>query len=411
MDAVAIIGGGQAGIQAAASLRHEGYAGALTVIAAESGIPYQRPPLSKEFMKPGQEGNVLPLREPEFYADHGIDLLTGVRAEVIERTTHSVVLANAAKVPYDRLILATGTRNRQLTCPGSELPGIHGLRELSDAMTLQEELRTARNVVVIGAGFIGLEFATAALAFGVSVTVLEFAPRPMGRALTPVMSEWFAAELRSMGIDLRLNEGIREFTSGPDGRVAAAVSTTGDTYEADLVVAGIGVMPNVELAEASGLAVGNGIVVDETLRSSDPDIFAIGDCASFPSVHSGGMIRLESVQNATDQAKHVAKVLTMGARPYAELPWFYSHQGPLRLQMTGLPGADEDHVVLGDPGTRRFSVLGFRDGVLAAVESVNMPGHQNIGRRLLTTGPSVTLDQARAPGFDLRQALKAPVPA
>jgi 3-phenylpropionate/trans-cinnamate dioxygenase ferredoxin reductase component len=407
VSATVIIGGGQGGVQAATSLRHEGYAGSITVVAEERGVPYQRPPLSKEFMKPGHEGKAIALRDPQFYADQDITVVDGVRAESIDRGHRTVLLDDGTGLAYDHLVLATGARNRRLDCAGAGLPGIYGLRGVEDAQALQEELRTARNIVVVGAGFIGLEFATAALEFGGSVTVLEFAPRPMGRALTPVMSEWFAAELRAMGVDLHLNEGIQAFTAGPDGRVASAVSTTGNTYDADLVVVGIGVVPNVELADAAGLEVSNGVVVDASLRTSDPHVFAVGDCARFPSSHARAMSRLESVQNATDHAKHVARVITRGDGPYVELPWFYSHQGPLRLQMSGVLGSDQDYVVVGTPDHRKFSVLGFRDGELAAVESVNMPGHQNIARRLLTTGPTVTLEQARQPGFDLRQTLQA----
>ena len=306
---IVIIGGGQAGLQSADSLRTEGYAGEITIVADEPGLPYQRPPLSKDYLTPGKEALPLPLRGEAFFNDKDIKLLTGVAATGINRQARTVALADGTTLPYEQLILATGTRNRTLGCAGAELPGIHGLRTLADAEALHAALPTARNVVVIGAGFIGLEFAAAARAHGCNTTVLEFAPRPMGRALTPLMGDWFTGAHERLGIDLRLSEGIDRFEAGEHGRVAAAVSTTGASYPADLVVVGIGVLPNDSLALEAGLETENGILVDAQLRTSDPAILAVGDCANFPHPLAGGRIRLESVQNATDQARHAARTI------------------------------------------------------------------------------------------------------
>ncbi|XKH57813.1 FAD-dependent oxidoreductase [Citricoccus nitrophenolicus] len=415
---VVIIGGGQAGLQAAASLRSEGFTGEVTIVAEEPGLPYQRPPLSKDYLKArltdgadgaaGTSASPLPLRGEAFFADHAITLLTGRTAVAVDRESQTVSLADGTVLGYDSLVFATGARNRELPTPGIDLPGIHGLRTLEDAELLGAALDSARNVVVVGAGFIGLEFATAALARGCQVTVLEFAPRPMGRALTPLLGDWFAGAHRNLGIDVRLNEGIASFEAGDDGRVAFAVSTTGDRYPADLVVAGVGVQPNDQLAAEAGLETANGIVVDARLRTVDPNIYAIGDCAAFPCVHAGGSFRLESVQNATDHARHVAGVILGADAPYAELPWFWSTQGPFRLQMANIVRADDETVVVGDtdPAQPKFSVFCFRDGILAAVESVNMPSDHLSARKILAAGLEITREEALSAGFSLRAAYK-----
>lgn len=405
---VVIIGGGQAGLQVADTLRTEGYGGEIHVIAEESGLPYQRPPLSKDYLAPGQEPAPLPLRGASFFVDKNVTLHEGAQALAIDRAERKVKLTKGS-LDYDYLVFATGARNRMLSCPGASLCGIHGLKTLTDAEALHTALPTARNIVIIGAGFIGLEFAAAALAHGCGVTVLEFAPRPMGRALTPVMGEWFAAAHCSQGVDLRLGEGIDRFEPGADGRVGAAVSTTGASYPADLVLVGIGVQPNDTLASDAGLETSNGIVVDETLRTADPAVLAIGDCASFPSAHAQVRLRLESVQNATDQARHAARTVLGANHPYTELPWFWSTQGPYRLQMAGLARPDDDTLVLGDQAAAKFSVLCFRDGVLTAVESVNAPADHMAARKLLAAGTGITRDQAETEGFTLKAVASTPL--
>lgn len=400
---VVIIGGGQAGLQAADTLRTEGYDGKIDVIAEESGLPYQRPPLSKDYLAPGKEAAPLPLRGASFFADKNITLHEGVQALAVKRVERKVKLTEGS-LDYDHLVFATGARNRMLNCPGASLPGIHGLKTLTDAEGLHAALPTARNIVIIGAGFIGLEFAAAALAHGCNVTVLEFAPRPMGRALIPVMSDWFATTHRTQGVNLRLGEGIDRFEPGADGRVGTAISTTEDSYPADLVLVGIGVQPNDTLASEAGLETSNGIVVDETLRTADPAVLAIGDCASFPSAHAQARLRLESVQNATDQGRHAARTILGANSPYTELPWFWSTQGPYKLQMAGLSQPDDDMLILGDQTAAKFSVLCFRDGILAAVESVNMPSDHMAARKLLAAGTGLTRTQAETEGFTLKAA-------
>ncbi|MCG2620668.1 FAD-dependent oxidoreductase [Arthrobacter sp. I2-34] len=410
-DRIVITGNGQAGVQLADSLRAAGFTGDITLVGDEAAFPYQRPPLSKDYLAVRDGGAApapLPLRGEKFFADARLDCRTGVAVTGIDRNGHTVNLSDGSVLAYTKLVLATGAANREPAVPGAGLAGIHGLRTLADAEAVHRRLDTVRNAVVIGAGFIGLEFAAAARARGIAVTVLEYADRPMARALSRPTSEWFAAAHRQMGTALRLGEGIASFTGDGAGQVAAAVSTAGHTYPADLVLAGIGVTPRTELAEAAGLAVDNGIAVDASLQTSDPDIYALGDCASYPQAHAGARLRLESVQNATDQARHLAGTLTgtVPAGPYAELPWFWSTQGALKLQIAGLSAPGDQTVLRGDPRTGRFSVFCYRDGALAAVESVNQPADHMAARRLLAAGRTLTPGQAADPDFDLKAYAK-----
>lgn len=407
---IVIVGNGQAGIQLVDSLRAEGYTGAITIIGEEEHFPYQRPPLSKDYMGPDQQPQPLPLRAERFFSENDIDSRLGVQVAAINRYAHTVALADGSTIGYSKLVLATGAGNRELTVPGSGLDGIYGLRTLADAEAVHARLDRVRSVVVIGAGFIGLEFAAAARQRGLEVTVLEFADRPMGRALSPVMSRWFAQAHRDTGVNLRLGEGISSFVGTDGGHVEAAISTAGHIYPADMVLVGIGVIPRTELAEASGLHVENGITVDTNMRTDDPDIYALGDCANYPSHHARTRTRLESVQNATDQARHTAKSLINGhgnSGDYRELPWFWSTQGKLRLQIAGIAHPDDDTVLRGNPADGKFSVFCFRNSLLTAVESVNQPGDHIAARRLLAQPDSITPDQAADPNFDIKAHSKA----
>ena len=399
-----IIGAGQAGIQVADSLRSEGYTGAITVLNDEAVPPYQRPPLSKDYLGPDSPGTALPLRGPDFFATKDITLHAGA-ALSLDTAARSVALADGTVLHYTHLVLATGAANRPLPCPGATLEGVHALRTLNDAERLQRALPSARRVVVVGAGFIGLEFAAAARARGLAVTVLEYAARPMARALSATASDWFTDRHRADGIDLRLNEGMASIHS--DGPGLLVESTGGKRYPADLVLYGVGVVPRTELAEAAGLATDNGIVVDSALRTNAEDVLAVGDCASFPSAHTGSRIRLESVQNATDHGRHAARSIMGHRSDYAETPWFWSTQGTVRLQIAGISDPADQPVVLGDPDTGKFSIALLRDGVLTAVESVNSPGDHIAARKLV--GRGIALDPALLadPDFSLKALAKA----
>jgi len=379
---VVIVGAGQAGFQTALSLRQEGFSGKVVLIGDEPSLPYQRPPLSKAYLF-GKVGlDALRFRQEKFYGDHRIEVRHDLVA-AIDRTNRSVILGSGTSVPYDHLVLAVGAHNRALPVPGAELDGVLGLRTLADADALRARLKEAKNVVVVGAGFIGLEFAAVANTLGANVHVLELADRAMARAVTSEMSNLFADAHRSWGVHLEFRQGLSSI-EGSQGKVAAVKTTHGGRLPADLVVFGVGVLPNVQLAAEAGLDVENGIRVDAHLVTSDPAISAIGDCAQFPSLEAGGTVRLESVQNATDQARTVAARLAgKPARPYAAVPWFWTDQGDLKLQMVGLVQGCDETVVLGSAEAWSFSVLCFRHKQLIAVESVNRAADHVAARRLL----------------------------
>ncbi|TWF80388.1 3-phenylpropionate/trans-cinnamate dioxygenase ferredoxin reductase subunit [Pseudonocardia hierapolitana] len=409
-ERVVVIGAGHAGVQAADALRAGGHDGPITLVGGEPVLPYQRPPLSKEHLAPGGTPVPLPLRAERFFADRRIDLRTGVTATALDRTSRTVLLDDGAALPYDVLVLATGAANRVPAVPGADLAGIHALRTLGDAQALRAGLSRARSVLVVGAGFVGLEVAAAARAHGPAVTVLEAADRPLARALSREAAGHVAEVHRRAGTDLRLGEAVAAFT-GRRGRVTGAVSSAGTEYRADLVLVGTGVAPRTALAAAAGLPVVDGIVVDECLRTPDPAIYAVGDCASHPSVHTGTRIRLESVQNATDQGRHVAAAILGGARPYTGVPWFWSHQGALKLQIAGVRLPGDENVLCGDPATGRFSVCRFRDGRLVVVESLNRPADHMAARRLLAAGRSPEPGRLRDPAFCLKEFAREPAVA
>ena len=317
--AVVVIGAGHAGVQVAASLREEGYEGALTLLSAETHLPYQRPPLSKAYLKGAMEAEGLPLRAAQFYGEKNIDLRLGEQAARIDRGARCVELASGGVVDYGHLVLATGARARPLDIPGIDLQGVLGLRDLDDARSLRERLAAAERIVVIGAGFIGLEIAATAASLGRDVTVIEVSPRPLGRAVSPATSAFFLRAHEEFGAKFRLGVGVKAL-HGRAGAVDAVELSDGERLPADLAIVGIGVLPEDRLARAAGLACENGVIVDRHLETSDPHISAIGDCAIFPSHHLGFSVRLESVQNAVDQAKTIARRIVGKPEPYAALP-------------------------------------------------------------------------------------------
>jgi 3-phenylpropionate/trans-cinnamate dioxygenase ferredoxin reductase subunit len=398
-DTAVIVGAGHCASELSTNLRENGWKGRIVLIGDELQLPYQRPPLSKDFMSEEDSASPLPLRAESFFSERAIDFHRGVQITSVDPAGQTIAASDGTTFSYSNLVFATGARNRELAVPGSELDGIRYLRTLDDAKALQAELGSAKHVVVIGAGFIGLEFAAAARKRGLDVTVLEFGPRPMGRVLSRFMSGYFAAVHTDNGIQLKLSEGIASLT-GTEGKISGAVSTSGTKYPADLVVVGIGVLPNSELAEQACLEIDNGIVVDACLRTSDPRIFALGDCSSYPSAHTGTQIRLESVQNATDQARSLAKTLTGKPTPYDNLPWFWSQQGTVKLQIAGIIHSDDEAIVRGEPATGKFSVYCFRDGRLTGVESVNSPSEHMAARKVLEQQLPLTPELVMDPDFD-----------
>ncbi|WP_232627864.1 NAD(P)/FAD-dependent oxidoreductase [Methylobacterium sp. Leaf118] len=404
MSGLVVIGAGQAGFQAAASLREAGYSAPITLIGDEAALPYQRPPLSKAYLAGKTDARGLLLRPESFFAEHRIAHRRGVSAVAIDRAAGRVAVSEGEGIAYDHLLLATGTRNRALPVPGADRAGVHQLRSLEDADRLKAAIEDARRIVVVGAGFIGLEFAAVCAGRGLSVTVIEAAGRVMARAVSPETSEAFRAIHAEAGVTLLFGAGVSAI-EGPEGRVAAVTLADGTSLPADLVLVGIGVVPNHELAEAAGLAVRDGIAVDAFLATSDPAISAIGDCVRFPTRFAHGLpggdrVRIESVQNAVDQGRCLAARLTGRPAAYDAVPWFWSDQGPHKLQIAGLAGPGDASVVRRTgPG---FSVFRFRNGRLSAVESVDRPADHMAARRLIAASRPLTPEQAADPGFDLK---------
>ena len=402
LQRVVIAGAGQAGFQTAASLRQDGFDGRIVMVGDEPGLPYQRPPLSKAYLMGKTSAEALTFRPEKFFADNSIELIAQTRVTAIDRTNRRVAPSSGSAVEYDHLVLALGAHNRTLPIPGADLDGLFGLRTLADADAIGAMLADAHEVVVAGAGFIGLEFAAVASALGKSVHVLELADRTMARAISPGMSQLFAEAHASWGVRIDFGQGLAR-VEGERGRVCGIETTDGRKGPADIVVFGIGVLPNVAIAAEAGLDIDNGIKVDAELLTSDPTISAIGDCASFPSPFAEGHIRLESVQNAADQGRAVAARLMGKSAPYAAVPWFWSDQRDLKLQIAGLSMGADRTVLTGDAAEQRMSVLCFRRDKLIAVESVNRGSDHVAARKLFARGtPALTPAEASSPGFDLK---------
>ena len=408
-DGVVIVGAGQAGFQVAASLRMEGYEGPVALIGDEPKLPYQRPPLSKGFMAGKQDIESTALRPLAFYQSHRIDLVTGARVTGIDRVGRSVSLASdvgpGRNLQYDALVFAVGARNRMLPVKGAELDGVCYLRTDAEAVDMRQRMEHARDIVVIGGGFIGLELAAAARALGKSVRVIEVQPRLMPRVVSPVLSDFYRDLHSSQGVRISLGVAVSEI-AGHQGKVSEVVLSDGSVCPADLALVGIGVVPNIELARDAGLSVSNGIVVDQRLRTEDESIYAIGDCAEHPNPFanplSGGRVRIESVQNAVDQAKCIAAAIVGRSENYRAVPWFWTDQFDIKLQMAGLSGGYGQVIARGEPESRKFSLFYFRDGRLAAVDSVNRPGDHLAGRKLIGAGTQITPEQAADPSVDLK---------
>jgi len=408
---IVVAGAGQAGFQLAASLREGGFRAPITLVGDETALPYQRPPLSKAYLAGKTDAEGLFLRQPGFFAEHAITHRPGIRALAIDRAERRLQLSDGQSLAYDHLVLATGARNRPLPVPGADFPNVRQLRGLADADALRMALGEAKVILVIGAGFIGLEFAAVAAARGLAVTVVEAADRPMARAVSPEIGQFFRTAHEAMGVRFAFGAGVTAI-AGQGGRATGIVLADGRELPADFILIGIGVLPNRELAAEAGLPAEDGVRVDAFLATPDPAISAIGDCVRFPSPFAHGLtpdgtVRIESVQNAIDQGRCLAARLNGKPAAYGALPWFWSDQGPHKLQIAGLSGPGDTSVVRGSGSA--FSVFRFRDDALRAVESVDRAGDHMIARRLLAAGTPLTLEQAADPGFDLKAlAMKRP---
>jgi len=400
---VLIVGAGHGGFQVALSLRQLGFKERICLINDEAHLPYQRPPLSKAYLKGSGGPETLMFRPEKFYADQRIELI-GDRAVAIDRAARKLKLASGGALDYGHLVLATGARNRLIDIPNANLANVRYLRILDDSEDLRRRIAASKRVVVIGAGFIGLEFAATARIKGLEVDVLELASRVMARAVTAEVSDYFQARHKEAGI--RVHLGVQATAIEAKGEEVTGISLSdGRHIPADLVVVGVGVLPNVELAANAGLPVASGIIVNQHLLTSDNQISAIGDCALFQSPRFGGSLRLESVQNATDHGKCVAARLTGDDQVYDGMPWFWSDQGDDKLQIAGLTTGYDQVVMRGDPAQKAFSAFCYRDGKLVGIESVNRAGEHMFGRRFLPMDRALPPEQAADPKFDLKKAL------
>ena len=402
-DTIVIVGASHAAAQAVDSLRREGHTGRIILVGDEPELPYQRPPLSKKYLSGEFERERLWIRPAAYYETQRVEFLPARRAVHLDTTARRVVLDDGASVDYGRLLLATGSRARPATVPGAGLPGVHYLRTIADVDGMRPALAPGRHAVIVGAGYIGLECAASLVKLGVAVTVLEMEGRVMSRVVAPEMSAFYTAEHRAHGVDIRLGEQVEAFEG--DNRVAAVRTADGSRYPADLVIVGIGILPNTELAAAAGIACENGIAVDEHCRTSDPQVFAIGDCTSHPSPRYGRRIRLESVDNAFEQAKTAAANMCGREVVHDKVPWFWSDQYELKLQIVGLAQGHDRVILRGDPATRAFSCCYLRGDELIALDAVNHVKDFMSARRLVAERARFDLATLGNPEVTLKDAV------
>jgi 3-phenylpropionate/trans-cinnamate dioxygenase ferredoxin reductase subunit len=378
---IVIIGAGQAGGELAMELHRLGFTGRITLVGEEDAVPYKRPPLSKAYLSGAMTLEQLYVVPPAAYEKAGIEFIGGARVMRIDRANKRVELADGRKLPYDKLALATGGRPRPLPIPGADRPNVFLVRTIADVDAMRPYCTEGKRVVIVGGGFIGLEAAAVAIKLGVKVTVLESLPRVLARVTAPEVSAFFEQAHRQAGVDLRTGVQIKAFEGTP--RVTHVVLGDGSRLEADFVVAGIGLIPNTELAQDAGLTIDNGIVVDEYARTSDPDIVAAGDCANHPNEFAGRRLRLESVQNAMEQGRIAARTLAGKLEPYRVVPWFWSDQYDLKLQMVGLSTGYDRVVLRGNPAKRAFTAFYLREGRVIAADSISKMADFGIAKKLV----------------------------
>lgn len=394
-----IAGGGQAATQAAQSARQTGYDGRISLIAEETHLPYQRPPLSKAFLAGDLARDRLLLKPAAFYESREIELMLGTRVAAFDLSRKSVALSDGEKITYSELLLATGSVPQKLNLPGADLEGVHYLRSIDDVESIKHDLREGQRLLIVGAGYIGLEVAAVAIRMGLAVTVLEAESHAMSRTVCPAVAGFFADRHRQAGVDLRFNARLSEISG--ESRVAAAITASGDRFECDLVIIAVGIRPRVELAESAGLAIDNGIAVDPLGQTSAPSVFAAGDCTSHLHPWVGERIRLESVQNAIEQGKAAAAAICGKARPFDALPWFWSDQYDLKLQIAGLSLGYDTTVTRGSTDDNSFSVYYLREGQVIAVDSINDPRSFITARQRLGEKPRWPVERIADTSCDL----------
>ena len=380
-ETVVVVGAGQAGGQAVGSLRSEGFSGRIVLVGSEPVLPYQRPPLSKAFLAGTLPLERLFIKPPAFYDKARVEVMLGVCVVDFDAGQRRVRFDDGRELAFDHLLLTTGGRPRLLDCPGADHPRLHYLRTVADVEGIRAELRPGARLVLIGGGYIGLEIAAVAAQLGLVVTVLEAAPTVLARVTSPTVARFFERVHRQAGVTIRCSTTVVGIEG--DSSLSRVVTSNGERIDADVVIAGIGLLPNVQLAEEAGLDCDNGIIVDETCRTSTPGIFAAGDCTQHPSAVYECKLRLESVHNAIEQAKTAAKAICGTSEPYRQVPWFWSDQYDLKLQTAGLHRGYDQVVMRGDPDSRSFAAFYLRDGRLLAVDAINRPAEFMVAKLLI----------------------------
>lgn len=407
--AVIIVGAGQAAAQTAASLRQKGYAGPVTMVGDEHFLPYQRPPLSKAYLAGTLDAERLHIKAQRFWPEHAIETRLGVRATAINRSARKLTLADGTTLDYAKLVLATGSRVRELPIPGHELPGVHYLRTIADVQDIQAGFAAGQRLTIVGGGYIGLEVAAVATKQGLDVTVIETESRVMNRVVAPEVSRFFQDVHRAAGVSIELGRRVKALQG--DTRITAVECSDGFTVPTDLCIIGIGIVPNVELAEAAGLSCSNGIAVDEFCQTTDPDVLAVGDCTRHPNALLGRHVRLESVHNAIEQGKTAAATICEQPVAYAQVPWFWSDQYDIKLQISGLSEGYDQVVLRGDPASRSFAAFYLLQNRLLAVDAVNSPREFMLGKKLIAAGAELDCAVLDDPQQDFKTLAQAALAA
>lgn len=400
---VLIVGGGHGGAYAAMAVRRFGFQGSVAIVSKEADPPYERPPLSKDYLAGEREYERLLIRPASFWPEHRIDLILGREVTAVDAAAHRLVLSDGSSLSYGALIWSAGGRPRRLVCPGHDLAGVHAIRGRADVDLLRAGLAAAGTIAIIGGGYIGLEAAAVLAAMGKQVAVLEAADRLLARVASRPLSDFLVAEHRRHGVEIMLEVSVERIESS-DGTVSAVRLADGRTVSADLVIVGIGIEPVVEPLIAAGTGQGGVLAVDEYCRTGLPDIYAIGDCVHFPQPFAdGASMRVESVQNAQDQANAVAKTLAGEPTPHDAIPWFWSNQYALKLQSVGLSLGHDDILVRGDPGQGSFSLIYLKQGRVIALDCVNAVRDYVQGRALILGGTVIPTEQLADPAVPLKR--------
>lgn len=402
---VLIVGAGHAGAQAAIALRQHKFDGSIAIIGDEPELPYERPPLSKDYLSQEKTFERILLRPASFWEDRNIAILPGREVDMVDPSDMKVIADDGSVISYGTLIWAAGGRPRQLRCPGRDLAGIHSVRTRADVDRIRSEIDGIQNVAVVGGGYIGLEAAAVLTKLGKKITVIEAQERVLARVAGPAISRFYEAEHRAHGVDIRLSASVVSI-EGADGRVTGVRLATGETIPCGLVIVGIGITPSIDalISAGAGYSAGNGVIVDECCRTTMPDIYAVGDCAlHLNRFADGAQIRVESVQNANDMATTAAKAIVGMEEPYCSVPWFWSNQYDLRLQTVGLSTGYDEEVIRGNVSSRSFSVIYLKQGRIIALDCVNATKDYVQGKRLIEAGAHATATALSDPTTVLRE--------